>query len=356
MKTRDFDYDLPEALIALEPLPERSASRLMCLDPDDGKIIHRIFSDIVDLLEPGDMLVFNNSKVVPARLYGKKETGGKVEILVERVLDDGHTALAHVKSGKAPVAGTSIILSEDYRCTVQGREDDLFILALDEGHHWRPVMDAVGEMPLPPYIDRQVKSEDSQRYQTVYAHADKAASVAAPTAGLHFDDPLLARLKDKGIHTGFVTLHVGAGTFQPLRTGDDEDPRGHVMHSEIIEVSPDLCEQVMHIRRNGGRIIAVGSTSIRCLESAWNFNSQQLEPYVGETDIFIAPGYEFGCVDAVITNFHFPRTSLLMLVSAFAGHAHTMNAYHVACEEKYRFFSYGDAMYIATGVHKNDAR
>jgi S-adenosylmethionine:tRNA ribosyltransferase-isomerase len=336
MKTSDFDYKFDDSLIALEPLKERSASRMLCLDKNTGEIQHRTFKNLPELLHAGDLLVFNDTKVIPAKLTGQRSTGGKVNILIERVIDDT-TAFAHVKHGKDQ---PFLTLSDGTQVHVTGRKIPFFILKLENGT-WHDTMDRLGEMPLPPYIERPPQGQDRNRYQTVYANAKKAASVAAPTAGLHFDEPILNTLKARGINTTNVTLHVGAGTFQPLRTEDDEDPRSHHMHSERIEITQETCDLITQTRKNGGRIIAVGTTAVRCLETA------QGKPYSGETDIFITPGYEFKYVDALITNFHLPKTTLLMLVSAFAGRDHTMQAYKEATEEKYRFFSYGDAMFIS---------
>ncbi len=351
MKTKDFDYNLPEHLIAYEPLPQRSASRLLCLDRDTGDMQHKIFGDIIDFLDAGDVLVFNDSKVIPARLTGRRDTGGRAHILIERVLAP-MKALAHVKTGNVAKAGSYLFLSDETPCQVLGREGSFFILGLEcpQKRNWHQVMDAIGDIPLPPYIERDTKPADQARYQTVYAKDDKAASVAAPTAGLHFDDALLQKLTDKGVQQAYVTLHVGAGTFQPLRTLDDEDPRDHPIHSEAIEVTQETCDIVNAAKANGKRVVSVGTTSVRCLESAWNRQNGQLQPYYDETKIFIAPGYEFGCIDALITNFHFPRTTLLMLVSALCGRDPMMHAYDEAVKENYRFFSYGDAMYIAKGV------
>lgn len=348
MKTKDFDYALPEDLIAYEPLQDRTASRLLCLNPDDGVTAHKQFSDILGLVNAGDVLVFNNSKVIPARLHGHRDTGGRAHILIERVLEP-FKAVAHVKTGNVAKAGSIIYLSDRTPCRVLGRDGPFFILQPEGDKNWYEIMEDIGDIPLPPYIERQTKPMDSARYQTVYAADDKAASVAAPTAGLHFTDDLLDQLRAKGVKTAFVTLHVGAGTFQPLRTLDEEDPRDHQMHSEYIEVPQDVCDTVNAAKRAGGRIIAVGTTSVRCIETAWNREESCLQPFTGETDIFIAPGYEFGCMDALITNFHFPRTTLLMLVSALAGRENMLRAYEQAIAKKYRFFSYGDAMYIAKG-------
>lgn len=338
MNKADFNYDLPQELIAYEPCDERTASRLLCLD--GMQITHKHFYDLPDLLREGDLLVFNNSKVIPARLYGSRATGGKVEMLIERVLQNG-TALAHIKSNKTPKDGSIITLDNDTDITVTGRADALFKVQLNSNDSdWLQLMEDIGHIPLPPYIDRADENFDKDRYQTVYAEPE--GSVAAPTAGLHFDDALLDTLKSKNIETAFVTLHVGAGTFKPVKTDDIAD---HVMHSEYLEVSDDTCQKVNAARRAGRRIIAVGTTSVRCLETA--HNGTELEPYKGETDIFIYPGYKFKCVDALITNFHLPESTLLMLVSAFSGYTPIMNAYQKAIVEKYRFFSYGDAMFLS---------
>lgn len=341
MKTSDFDYPLDESLIALAPLPQRSASRLLCLNRQNGKTAHNHFTDLPDFLNAGDLLVFNDTKVIPARLYGTKHSGGYINMLIERVTSDT-TALAQMKGANTPLPGTHVRLKDGSNFVIEGRDIPFFIVKLyDTDKTWHDVMNEVGEIPLPPYIERKPENADSERYQTVYAADNKAASVAAPTAGLHFDAPLLQKLKAKGINTAHVTLHVGAGTFQPLRTEGDEDPRSHKMHSEYIEISQQTCDSTKQTRAKGGRIIAVGTTSVRCLETA------QGKAYTGETDIFITPGYEFKYVDALITNFHLPKTTLLMLVSAFAGREKILEAYAQATEKKYRFFSYGDAMYIA---------
>lgn len=335
MKTKDFDYPLDESLIAYEPLPERSASRLLCLDKQSGELQHQHFYDLPDFLKAGDLLVFNDTKVMKARLQGQKLTGGKIEILVERLLGDT-IALAHVRGGKGQ---TELIVAGEHNCNIIGREGALFKLQSTEP--WTHIMQEHGQMPLPPYIKRDTKDSDTDRYQTVYADDEKQASVAAPTAGLHFDEGTLDKLKAKGVKIASVTLHVGAGTFQPLRTDDEEDPRNHQMHSEYIEVSQSTCDAIAETKAAGGRVIAVGTTSVRSLESANG------KPYRGETDIFISRGYIFNTVDAMITNFHLPRTTLLMLVSAFAGRENILKAYAEAKEKKYRFFSYGDAMFLS---------
>lgn len=344
MKRSDFYFDLPDELIARYPTPERRGSRLLCLDGGTGEVRNRQFADMAGLLEPGDLLVFNNTRVIPARLFGQKATGGKVEILVERVTGE-QSALAHVRASKSPKPGTSVQLylkeggASAYTLEVTGREGDLFALSLAGEQSLLHVLNELGHMPLPPYIDRADEDADMERYQTVYAQSPGA--VAAPTAGLHFDDALLADLADKGVNTAFVTLHVGAGTFQPVRADDIQD---HVMHAEWIEVTEAVCEQVRATRTAGKRVVAVGTTSVRCLESA--SQSGAIQPFSGDTDIFIYPGYQFRSVDALFTNFHLPESTLIMLVSAFAGREHVLAAYAEAVEERYRFFSYGDAMFI----------
>ncbi|HID00636.1 MAG TPA: tRNA preQ1(34) S-adenosylmethionine ribosyltransferase-isomerase QueA [Piscirickettsiaceae bacterium] len=335
-RRQDFYFELPEALIAQHPAPERTASRLLVLG--QAGVEDRRFSDIVDYLRPGDLLVFNDTRVMPARLYGRKASGGKVEMLIERVLD-ARQALAHVRANRAPKPGTQLLIEGEVPVEVVGRREDLFVLALEVEDDWSAVMRRYGHIPLPPYIERADSAFDAERYQTVYAR--KEGAVAAPTAGLHFDAPLLQRLQAQGIEQGFVTLHVGAGTFKPVQV---EDIRQHRMHSEWIEVSPTLVAQVAATRARGGRVVAVGTTAVRCLESA--SRDGQLQPMQGETDIFISPGYRFEQVDLLITNFHLPESTLIMLVAAFAGYERTMAAYRHAVAQGYRFFSYGDAMLV----------
>ena len=338
MRVDQFRYDLPEALIASEPAARRTDSRLLVLDGATGGLEHKQFDHVLDLVEPGDLLVMNDTRVIPARLFGNKASGGKIEILVERVVDD-RRVLAHVRASKAPKVGTELLLDGDFQALMTGREGDLFALEFVGDQSVLDILEAVGHIPLPPYIERADTRLDKERYQTVYAATPGA--VAAPTAGLHFDEVLLADLKDKGVNVAFVTLHVGAGTFQPVRVENITD---HHMHSEVIDVSPEVCEQVMVTRAAGKRVSAVGTTSVRCLETAGR--SGVMEPTQGETDIFIYPGYRFNMVDALITNFHLPESTLLMLVSAFAGYRHTLEAYRQAVAHRYRFFSYGDAMFI----------
>ncbi|GBL54068.1 s-adenosylmethionine--tRNA ribosyltransferase-isomerase [Pseudomonas citronellolis] len=336
MRVADFHFDLPEALIARHPLAERRASRLLVLDGPSGALSHRHFADLLEYLRPGDLMVFNNTRVIPARLFGQKESGGKLEILVERVLDR-RRVLAHVRSSKSPKPGSKILIDGGAEAQMLQRHDALFELGFAEDV--LPLLERVGHMPLPPYIDRPDEAADRERYQTVYA--ERAGAVAAPTAGLHFDEGLLAAIREKGVDTAFVTLHVGAGTFQPVRVEKIED---HHMHSEWLEVGQDVVDAVAACRARGGRVIAVGTTSVRSLESA--ARDGQLKPFSGDTDIFLYPGRPFHVVDALVTNFHLPESTLLMLVSAFAGYPQTMAAYAAAVEHEYRFFSYGDAMFI----------
>ena len=336
MQTSDFDYFLPEDLIAQYPLTERSASRLLYIN---GKQLgDKVFSDIVSMIEPGDLLVFNNTRVIPARLHGQKDTGGQVEVLVERLLDD-HRLLAHVRASKSPKPGSELILEEQIKATMLARHGALFELEFQSETPVIELLEQYGHMPLPPYIERPDERSDQERYQTVYA--EHPGAVAAPTAGLHFDEVLLSQIQDKGAEFAYVTLHVGAGTFQPVRVDNIKD---HHMHAEYIDVNQDVVEQIEQTRERGGRVIAVGTTAVRSLETA--AREGELTEFHGDTDIFIYPGYEFQVIDALITNFHLPQSTLLMLVCAFGGYEEMMSAYKHAVEEKYRFFSYGDAMFI----------
>jgi S-adenosylmethionine:tRNA ribosyltransferase-isomerase len=337
MQLSDFDYQLPDELIAQAPLAERSASRLLLVDPRRNEFSDRQFADIVDFIEPGDLLVFNDTMVIPARLYGRKQSGGRVEVMVERVLDDS-TLLAQIRASKAPKPGTELILEGEINCVMQSREGDLFLLRQQRGN-WLELLEQYGHVPLPPYIERADASADRQRYQTVYA--SKPGAVAAPTAGLHFDNEILARLRRKGVEFAHVTLHVGAGTFQPVR-GEDID--SHIMHAELIDVPQSVCDAIQRTHERGKRVIAVGTTVVRSLESA--VASGKLRPMLGESNLFIKPGYDFRLVDALLTNFHLPRSTLLILISAFAGTGLIRQAYAHAIEREYRFFSYGDAMFI----------
>ena len=339
MKKSDFNFQLPEALIAQKPLAERDASRLLCMERNVGRIADRQFIDFIDLIDERDVLIFNDTKVIPARLFGKKQSGGKVEILIERILDD-HRAIAHVRSSKSSKAGTLIELDKGYCCDVLGRADDLFQLEFKGDNSLLTILEQIGHIPLPPYITREDDQSDLTRYQTVFAR--EAGAVAAPTAGLHFDQAMMEKLKAKGVQTAFVTLHVGSGTFQPVRV---EDLSEHLMHKEYFAVPPETVAAVRQARARGGRVIAIGTTAVRALESA--SKSGQLEAGFGDTDLFITPGYQFKSVDAMLTNFHLPESTLLMLVSAFVGYEHIMNAYSHAIDQSYRFFSYGDAMFLA---------
>ncbi|WP_028469593.1 tRNA preQ1(34) S-adenosylmethionine ribosyltransferase-isomerase QueA [Neptunomonas japonica] len=347
MLVKDFSFELPEELIASYPLEQRSASRLLCLEGNSGELTHRHFSDVLELLTPNDLVVFNNTRVIPARLFGEKSSGGKVEVLVERVLDQ-HRVLAHVRSSRSPKPGAVLLLEGAAQATMVARHENLFEL---EFAGEAPVIDLLekhGHMPLPPYMKREDQLEDRERYQTVYN--SQPGAVAAPTAGLHFDEALLAKLDEKGIQKAFVTLHVGAGTFQPVKVERIED---HIMHAEYIEVDETVCEAVRAARARGGRVVAVGTTSVRSLESA--SQSGEIQPFFGDSSIFITPGYEFKSVDVLITNFHLSESTLLMLVSAFAGYEHTMHAYAEAVSQKYRFFSYGDAMCISRKTDTTEA-
>ena len=338
MQRSDFHFDLPPELIAQYPLESRTESRLLCLNGKNGTLQDKTINDLQQLLLPGDLLVFNNTRVIPARLFGIKETGGKVEILIERILE-GDQVFAHVRASKAPKPGSSIKISDDCEFVVVDRRDDLFRLVCKSSHPIRETLEQYGHIPLPPYISREDSKLDVSRYQTVYAKEEGA--VAAPTAGLHFDDLMLQKLKNKGIEFTFVTLHVGSGTFQPVRVDNIED---HVMHSEYVEVSQQVCDKINETRANGNRVVAVGTTTLRSLETA--SQTGKLCPFEGETDIFIYPGVPIRSVDVLLTNFHLPESTLLMLVCAFAGTENIFKAYRHAIDERYRFFSYGDAMFI----------
>lgn len=343
MQVSDFSFELPEQLIAKHPLSIRSASRLLHLDAASGNITHYQFHELPSLLNAEDLLVFNNTRVIPARLFGLKETGGRVEILLERMLGT-YSARAQIRSSKTPKPGSEILLeNSSVKVKVLGRDGSFFNLQFPEPGV-SAIANELGHMPLPPYIDREDEKEDRERYQTIYA--SKEGAVAAPTSGLHFDSDLFAGLENKGVKKTELTLHVGAGTFQPVRVEKVED---HEMHSEWLDVPESACEAVEQCRENHlgekkGRIVAVGTTSVRSLESA--SATGKLAPFQGDTNIFIYPGYEFKSVDAMITNFHLPGSTLIMLVSAFAGSENIRHAYEVAIQESYRFFSYGDAMLI----------
>ncbi|MCR4554501.1 MAG: tRNA preQ1(34) S-adenosylmethionine ribosyltransferase-isomerase QueA [Succinivibrionaceae bacterium] len=342
MQLTDFNFNLPQELIAQYPCKDRTGCRLLALDGNTGETQDLKFYQVIDFLKPGDLLVFNDTKVIPARIFGNKETGAKVEILVERIYTKDRI-LAHTRASRSPKIGSVIIVGE-YRFEVVDRQDDLFVLSLkDTDESVFDVLDRIGHVPLPPYINRPDDSSDKDDYQTVYGRIPGA--VAAPTAGLHFDEALIERIRDKGVKTAFVTLHVGAGTFQPVKESRIED---HKMHAEFVHVPEEVTELIRETKRNGGKVVAVGTTSIRSLEScAQEYGSvENMHEYNKDTSIFIYPGYQYKVVDALITNFHLPQSTLIMLVSAFAGYEHTMQAYEHAVAEKYRFFSYGDAMYI----------
>ena len=336
---QDFHFDLPPELIAQQPLARRSDSRLLTLDGTTGALGDRQFRELPELLRPGDRLVFNDTRVIPARLFGRKPSGGRFELLMERLLDE-QRALVQIRASKAPKPGGRLQFDAGFVATVLERHAGLFEIRIEGDAAWLPLLERHGRMPLPPYITREPNEEDRERYQTVYAR--QPGAVAAPTAGLHFDPALLEQLAALGVARTFITLHVGAGTFQPLRVERIED---HVMHAERIEVSAAACEQIRATRASGGRIIAVGTTVTRALETATGDEGIP-QPWTGETRIFIYPGYRFRCVDALITNFHLPESTLLMLTAAFAGHGEILHAYRHAVEQRYRFFSYGDAMFI----------
>ncbi len=346
MQLSDFHFDLPPELIAHHPAAQRSGSRLLCMDRYSGALQHRRFTDLPGLLDARDLLVFNNTRVIPARLFGHKPSGGKLEVLLERVMT-GNRVLAQVRGSKSLGEGSWILLADSdgsqQRVHIEGREGEFLILQFPPALDLMALLDRIGHMPLPPYIKRADEVADRERYQTVFA--EKSGAVAAPTAGLHFDSELLAAISERGIQTATVTLHVGAGTFQPVRVDNIAD---HRMHAEYLEVSAEVCRQVRACRERGGRVVAVGTTTVRCLETA--SQTGELQPFSGDTRIFIYPGYQFRSVDALITNFHLPESTLLMLVSAFSSREHVLAAYQAAIAEKYRFFSYGDAMFMASEV------
>jgi S-adenosylmethionine:tRNA ribosyltransferase-isomerase len=335
MNTSDFNFDLPESLIARYPLENRSASRLLVAGPNNHTIIDSQFAQLADFLNPGDLIVLNDTRVIPARIYAQKPTGGKVEILIERPLENCQ-ALAHLGSNKRVQLGQTLILPDRSEVIVLDKQDRLFILQFDSSEDFFKRLDKIGHMPLPPYLKREDTPEDLTRYQTVYA-AHKG-SVAAPTAGLHFDDDVFRTLKEKNIEVAYLTLHVGAGTFLPVQT---ENLKDHIMHHEWMNLPQDVCDKIIAAKTRGSRIIAVGTTSMRCLESVAAMGP--LKAYTGETNLFILPGFQFQIVDALITNFHLPESTLLMLVSAFAGIDFTKKVYKHAIDHDYRFYSYGDS-------------
>ncbi len=337
MRKSDFFYELPSRLIAQSPLPERTASRLLKLEGGSGRVEDLLFADLPKLLRPGDLLVFNDTRVIPARLFGRKASGGKIELLIER-LPDGRHALAHIRASKPPKPGTELLLDGGHRLQVTGREDDLFLVE-SKTDGIAEILAAVGHMPLPPYIERADAEEDRERYQTVFAR--QPGAVAAPTAGLHFDEAMLARVDAMGVDKVYLTLHVGSGTFQPLRVENLDE---HKMHAEFCQLDEAVVEKIRTVKAAGGRVVAVGTTAVRTLESA--SLSGELQAFRGDTRLFIHPGFRFHCVDVLLTNFHLPESTLLTLVCAFAGHSQTLAAYRHAVAQEYRFFSYGDAMFV----------
>lgn len=338
MKKSDFHYDLPRDLIAQEPLPERSASRLLVVPPAPEQFADLGIRDLPSLLREGDLLIFNDTRVIPARLFGHKDSGGRVEILIERMLGE-REAKAQLGVSKSPKTGGRIVLDAGGELAVNGRDGEFYLLQLQSHETFEQLLIRAGRLPLPPYIAREPGKNDSERYQTIFAK--ETGAVAAPTAGLHFDQALLDALRLRGVQFGHITLHVGAGTFQPMRV---ESLSEHHMHSEWLNVGAALCEQIARTRTAGGRVIAVGTTVVRALESA--MREGQVRPFAGDTNIFLFPGKAVRSVDAMITNFHLPESTLLMLVSAFAGHDRIFAAYRHAIAERYRFFSYGDAMLL----------
>lgn len=336
MQRSEFHYQLPVELIAQQPLPDRATSRLLCLDGEIGKCSDRRFAELSELLHAGDLLVFNDTRVIPARLYGQKDSGGKVECLVERITGN-RTALMQIRASKSPRAGSKIHLDDETSLQITDRDGDFYDVEFTE--NVTAVLECHGHVPLPPYIQRDDELLDRERYQTIFA--EKSGAVAAPTAGLHFDEEMLEKIRTRDIETARLTLHVGAGTFQPVRTIDIVD---HVMHPEWYNVDSSVVDAIAAARERNGRVIAVGTTVVRTLETI--AKAEKLQAGSGQTDIFIYPGYRFRCIDAMITNFHLPESTLLMLVCAFAGKANVLAAYQHAIEMRYRFFSYGDAMFV----------
>ena len=342
MKVTDFDYHLPDELIAQHPLDKRTDSRLLHVQKE-GHLADLYVGDILDQLKAGDLVILNNTKVIPARLFGRKDSGGRVEVLLERLVNENQF-LAQIRSSRSPKVGQQLQIDGDssVSLTMRGRQDNFFLLELNQQIDIFNWLERVGHIPLPPYIDRQDQDDDVDRYQTVFAQQQGA--VAAPTAALHYDEELLNKIRDKGIRVEMLTLHVGAGTYQPVRVDTIEE---HVMHSEWIDVNQNVCDAVIDAKHNGNRVIAVGTTVVRSLETAARASMDELiEPYVGDTDIFIYPGFEFKVVDILQTNFHLPQSTLMMLVSAFVGYEQIMEAYQYAIKHKYRFFSYGDSMLL----------
>lgn len=358
MLRSDFNFDLPPELIANFPSADRTACRMLCLNGNTGELQDKTFIDLKQFLQPGDLLVFNDTKVIPARMYGQKDTGGKCEFLIERILNP-QRALSHIKASKAPKENTVLFVGpkeepQRYSLKVLGREGDLFIIECAAEYELLNILDEIGHIPLPPYIQRPDEKLDRERYQTVYSRVPGA--VAAPTAGLHFDEQQLQDLKAYGVNMAFVTLHVGAGTFQPVR---EDDILNHHMHAEFVQLSDEVAQKVIETHKNGHRVIAVGTTAVRSLESAANaaLNNgldAEIASFHDDTSIFIYPGYKYLVVDGLITNFHLPESTLIMLVSAFAGYKNTLHAYAHAVEQRYKFFSYGDCMFISKRTEPMD--
>ena len=343
MKTQDFDFYLPSPLIAQHPTQERTASRMLCLNGSNGNIADKMFLDFPDACNAGDLLIFNDTRVIKARLFGHKLTGGNVEVLIERVINQ-QVAYAHVRASRSPKIGSRMRLSDAFDVEVVARHDDLFELHFLTDVSVFDLLEQHGALPLPPYITHAATDDDEERYQTVFAK--NLGAVAAPTAGLHFNEALLEQLRQKGVNIAYVTLHVGAGTFQPVRVDNIAE---HKMHSELFSIPQSTVDSINETRLNGGRITAIGTTALRALESAAQHG--ELKAGDGDTDIFITPGYQFKVVDRLFTNFHLPKSTLLMLVSAFAGVDNIKKAYAHAVEKEYRFFSYGDAMLIKKQDH-----
>jgi len=346
LSVEDFDFELPDELIARYPSEQRTDSRLLHVDGQSSSTTDRLFAELLDQLSEGDLMVLNNTKVMPARIYGKKASGGKIELLIERLMENNQ-ALAHIKSSRSPKEGTMLILDGDVSIEVIGRKDNLFLLQFPSDI--LPLLDQNGHMPLPPYMSREDELSDRDRYQTVYAKDPGA--VAAPTAGLHFDDAMLNAITNKGVQVKYITLHVGAGTFAPVKV---DDIAQHIMHSEWLHVPQSVCNDIKQTKQNGKKVVAVGTTTVRSLESAARASSDLIDEFKGDSDIFIYPGFEFKVVDAMVTNFHLPKSTLLMLVSAFCGTSTMMNAYKHAIENKYRFYSYGDAMFLTSPISKQE--
>jgi S-adenosylmethionine:tRNA ribosyltransferase-isomerase len=344
MRTEDFNFYLPDALIAQYPTADRTASRMLHLNSNQSKLTDSMFINLPEHLQAGDLLVFNDTRVIKARLFGVKHTGGNVEILIERVINQ-HIAYAHVKASRAPKVGSRLTISNSFDVEITARHDDLFELRFLNETSVLDLLEQYGALPLPPYITHTATNEDEERYQTVFSK--HLGAVAAPTAGLHFNDAILNTIKQKGIEIAYVTLHVGAGTFQPVRVDNIND---HKMHSELYSISQTTVDLINTTKSRGGTVTAIGTTALRALESAARVSESNIDGHLqtgnGDTDIFITPGYQFKVVDRLFTNFHLPKSTLLMLVSAFGGINNIKNAYAHAIAKEYRFFSYGDAMLI----------